>query len=101
MKYYLLDDNGFYLGVQSDAPFVDKNQTTVPINGNFVKFKFDVENWVEGATAEELEEIKTANKKTANELLKETDWYVIRFQETGKEIPQEILELRQQIRDNV
>lgn len=54
MKYYLLDDNGFFLGVQSDTPFEGKNQTNVPITGNFVKFKFDGENWVEGATAEEI-----------------------------------------------
>lgn len=98
--YYLLDDNGFYLGVQSEMPFEGKNQTNVAINGNFVKFKFDGENWVEGATAEELAELQKAKKQLANELLKETDWYVIRFQETGKEIPQEILELRRQIRDN-
>lgn len=98
--YFLLDDNGFYLGVQSETPFEVGNQTNVPINGNFVKFKFYGENWVEGATAEELAEIQKAKKELANELLKQTDWYVIRFQETGKEIPQEILDLRQQIRDN-
>lgn len=58
MKYYLLDDNGFYLGVQSDAPFEGINQTNVPITGNFVKFKFDGENWVEGATVEEIAEYR-------------------------------------------
>lgn len=54
MKYYLLDDNGFYLGVQSETPFEVGNQTNVPIIGNFVKFKFDGENWIEGATEEQI-----------------------------------------------
>ena len=37
----------------------------------------------------------------AREYLQETDWYVIRLQETGEVIPQEIIELRAQARLDV
>lgn len=57
--WYLLDNSGYYLGLSSETPFSeDKNQTNVPISGNFVKFKFDGENWVEGATAEQISQLK-------------------------------------------
>ena len=51
-------------------------------------------------------EIKTLedNEKVKMELetyLKETDWYVLRFFETGKEIPIEISEKRQKARDKI
>lgn len=59
--YYLLDDNGYYLGVNSKTPFEVGNQTNVPINGNFVKFKFDGDNWVEGASAEEINSNNISN----------------------------------------
>lgn len=51
-------------------------------------------------TLEELkaEKIKQV-KRHAHNLLSETDWYVIRFQETGEEIPEHILAERQQIRE--
>lgn len=39
--------------------------------------------------------------REARAYLASTDWYVIRFQENGQEIPQEILDARQAARDNV
>ena len=67
-------------------------------------YNFETKTFYEGATPEEIaeyqNEILQQKKQIANELLKETDWYVTRFAETGKEIPQHILYLRQQIRDN-
>jgi hypothetical protein len=67
-------------------------------------YNFDTKNFYEGATAEQIaeyqNEISQQKKEIANELLKETDWYVTRFSETGKPIPQDILDLRKQIRDN-
>lgn len=50
-----------------------------------------------------LEELKVEKieqvKRQAYNILKETDWYIVRFQETGKEIPEHILAERQQIRE--
>ena len=50
----------------------------------------------------ELEEIAAEEKVAINlqkrDELTDTDWYVIRYIETGKEIPQDILDLRQTIR---
>jgi hypothetical protein len=77
-----------------------------PINTYLLNpyYNFDTKEFYEGATAEQIaeyqNEILQQKKEIANELLKETDWYVIRFQETGKPIPQDILDLRKQIRDN-
>ncbi|MCK5537975.1 MAG: hypothetical protein KAI79_14205 [Bacteroidales bacterium] len=34
-------------------------------------------------------------------ILRETDWYVIRLNETGKEIPEDIVILRQESRDSI
>lgn len=56
---------------------------------------------IEFEPQEETIEIDNAFlKQQAHELLKATDWYVVRFAETGKPIPQEVIEERQRIRDN-
>ena len=39
--------------------------------------------------------------KMARQYLSETDWYVVRFNETGKPIPDSIKRARQQSRDSV
>lgn len=58
MKYYILNSEGFYLGLQLDNPDGYEFYTTVPPIGNFIKFKFDGENWIEGITPEELAELE-------------------------------------------
>ena len=59
--------------------------------------------WIEGATPEEIEE---ANKPIVQNLkleqyqeLLQTDWYYTRYIETGQEVPLEIKQQRQEIRD--
>lgn len=47
-----------------------------------------------------LKEQKRINQE-ARSYLAYTDWYVVRKQETGEEIPAEILEARQAARDRV
>jgi hypothetical protein len=59
--------------------------------------------WIEGITDEEiaeqeLEQQKLLKQQQYEELLP-TDWYVVRFIETGVAIPEEILQQRQEIRD--
>ena len=42
-----------------------------------------------------------AQNHQARKILAQTDWYVIRKMETGKEIPEDILNMRMQARSNV
>lgn len=50
-------------------------------------------------TEQELEQESQLIKSI--DYLKSTDWYVIRFLETGKEVPDDIKELRAQAREIV
>ena len=51
-------------------------------------------------TLEELKEQKIEQvKRKAYNLLSETDWYIVRQLETGKEIPQDVLNERERIRN--
>lgn len=68
----------------------------------YIRLKFDGLVYFEGATIEEIEEAENAKRQAQkleiyNELLP-TDWYVVRFVETGVAIPAEILAERQAIR---
>lgn len=47
------------------------------------------------------EEQIALNKEQVYSQLQETDWYVVRMMETGKPIPQEILDQREQLRNSV
>lgn len=50
-----------------------------------------------------LEELKVEKieqvKRQAYNILKETDWYIVRQQETGEKVPEEILDERSRIRE--
>ena len=54
----------------------------------------------EKPTLEELKanKIKQAKRK-ANNILSDTDWYIVRQQETSEDIPQEVLNDRKAIRE--
>ena len=69
----------------------------------FIKLKFDGLVYFEGATIEEIVQAQNAKKQAQNlEIYNElllTDWYVVRFAETGIPIPSEILAERQAIRN--
>lgn len=58
--YYKLNEQGFYLGLKQEQPFEDGFQTNVEPIGNFVKGRFDFElnEWIEGATEEEIREYR-------------------------------------------
>jgi hypothetical protein len=105
MIVYIVNSKGFYLGINTKKTAIEQEliYVEIPVITSFIKPKWDNENWIEGASQEEIDsynnEILIQKKKEANELLKETDWYIIRFQETGKLIPQEILDLREEIRN--
>lgn len=91
------------------AQFFEENQQ--PENAvfvetmNFIKPKINIitKEVYEGATTDEIlqyeNKIKQELKQQAYEELLPTDWYVVRFIETGIAIPQEILDQRQAIRN--
>jgi hypothetical protein len=107
MRYYQL------LNSATLEVFVSLEMKTQPQNSllyepnNFVKACFDQypnpTAIVEGATEEEIQakeiDIIAERKRMQHAELLETDWYVVRFAETGVPIPQEIIDLRNQIRN--
>lgn len=52
-------------------------------------------------TSEQQSREKEARSIDARKYLAATDWYVVRLQETGKAIPVEVLNERQQARDSI
>ena len=86
----------YYLGLGCE-------QVPILYNGNFIDPIWNGSEWIEGATPEEiaeqeLEQQKFLKQQQYEELL-ETDWYVVRFVETGVKIPEEILQQRHEIRN--
>ena len=77
--------------------------TNIFPNGNYIKPFWNGSEWTEGATPEEIAEaskpkVQNLNLQRYKELLS-TDWYFTRFLETGQEVPLEIKQQRQEIRD--
>jgi hypothetical protein len=100
--YTILDQNGFVLNAQYNKPD-NGNYTETVLTENFIKPKFINGVFIEGATQEEINFYNKENeldlkKLKYNELLK-TDWYFVRLAETGQEVPAEILEQRNAIRN--
>ena len=112
MKFAHIDDNNVILGWYSpdvhdvipepnvevtDEQWqvaIEEGHNTVDANG--------VTSEVELRSQEEADaaEVRKQNRLARN-YLAETDWYVIRLQETGEPIPQEILDARAQARASV
>ena len=86
MKYYA-DENNQIRAIEPNQEFLIKD------------------SWVEVTNLEqELEKRKPKPteqdvKSRRDHLLNQTDWYVIRFQETGVEVPANVLTYRQALRD--
>lgn len=66
------------------------------MNIDFTQMKTAEEKALEEAHAEQ----ERINREARN-YLSETDWYVLRFQETGVEIPDDVLVARQEARNRV
>ena len=109
MKYAHLEENtnkllGWYSDeIHSEIPTPNIEvtdevwQEALNINANcYENGEFIVKDW---RTAEEIEAEKLAQANAeAKEYLQSTDWYVSRFTETGKEIPEEVKTKRDEAR---
>ena len=98
-------ENGIVIGsrVEDSNYILKSNETNIVCNENLLKPIWNGSEWIEGATPEEiaeqeLEQQKFLKQQQYEELLP-TDWYVVRFIETGVKITEEILEQRQDIRN--
>ena len=102
MEYHLYNENGRNAGITGVEP-THSNWTLTPYLGGFVKEFWNGSQWVESASIEEIAiqeaEIQDELKKQQYQELLPTDWYVVRFFETGIAIPQNILNERQMIRN--
>lgn len=86
-----------------DCEFVEVSEELRETINSYIKPMWNGSEAYEGVTPEEiaeqeLEKQKILKQQQYEELL-ETDWYVVRFVETGVKIPEEILQQRQEIRN--
>ena len=61
----------------------------------------EVERHIDSITVDTELTTRMAQNHQARKILADTDWYVVRKMETGKEIPDHILDMRMQARANV
>ena len=61
----------------------------------------EVERHINGIVVDTELTKRMAQNHQARKILAQTDWYVVRKMETGKEIPDNIISLRMQARSNV
>lgn len=91
-------DFGFYDVVMPTYDSVTQQISNLHFDGNV--FVYDVTDKVFAQTLEEAKDAKKSEvKKKAGDLLKPTDWYVVRLAERAIEIPQEIKDERLAILD--
>ena len=74
--------------------------------GNYEIKETDLELQAWGMTQEEQEQFEEEQRKQQRiaeleEYLKSTDWYAIRFADTGEEMPADIKKARQEARDEI
>lgn len=107
MRQFVKDNRPFAQTSREDfaQKYLSEGCTEVPIlyNGDLFKPLWNGSEWIESATSEEiaeqeLEQQKLLKQQQYEELLP-TDWYVVRFIETGVAIPEEITQQRQEIRN--
>ena len=91
---------GFFDVVMPTYDSVTQQISNLHFDGRKKKFVYDVTDKEVGYTLDEAKANKKSEvKKRAGDLLKPTDWYVVRLAERAIEIPQEIKDERLDILD--
>lgn len=87
-QVWLLDKNNFFTGDSIFVKEVEESMTTIPLLVGYIKPKWTGNEWIEGATEEEIqiwEEIQQSDKslviKTNEDLTKENEqiWETVEF----------------------
>ena len=92
-------DYGFYDVVMPSYDSVTQQISNLHFDGRKKKFVYDVTDKVFSQTLEQAKETKKSEvKKKAGDLLKVTDWYVIRNADISAGIPENIAAEREDIR---
>ena len=93
-------DYGFYDVVMPTYDSVTQQISNLHFDGRKKKFVYDVTDKVFSQTLEQAKDTKKQEvKKKAGDLLKVTDWYVIRNADISAGIPENIADEREDIRD--
>lgn len=110
MEVYLYDDNGFYTETYiAQACPIEFGKYIIPTNAlkkkpEFKEGKWPVAvngKWVLKPDTRVVPEEEKPSDSNQLAYLKSTDWYVLRFIETGVAIPAEILEARKLARSEI
>ena len=106
MKAQYHKKTGQFLGNTSEPIETDLIGITDTLcKEDFFKTFYDVKNdlYYEGGTEEEIQKYQEKKDKEKKQFqfdeLSKTDWYVVRFMETGVPIPEEIINERNNIRN--
>jgi hypothetical protein len=87
--------------IDDDKVVVNDDDHDIPDNYTEYNFNPDTKEFekpsVEDLRKEKIDEIKSR----AEEILNNTDWYIVRRSETGKEVPSHIIQHRQDVRQAV
>lgn len=109
-QFSRIDDEGFEIETVLISENEELTPDIVPANeGNpngLFKPKWDkvLKKWVEGFEVEEVEKRKKAIEidtilNDALTYLNQTDWYIVRQLDNGKQVPEEVIEKRQKARN--
>lgn len=104
------DDNGLHLNIGDGSAFGFKDVVIPDFDGRIEKldnlhldgdvYTYDVVEITIESTLAELKANKVSQlKRITGDKLSETDWYVVRYADVGMEIPDNIKELRADLRD--
>lgn len=109
--YYAKSTNGFYSheihgdNMPSDAVEITAEEHAALLegqsNGKVIDSDKDGYPFLADPAPPTEEELQQQANAEARAYLASTDWYIIRLQETGQPVPEEILEARSQARSRV
>lgn len=112
MKYAHIDENNNILGwydsdihviIPEPSVQVSDEQWQLAINENHNIVNLNgITEFIDSRTAEQIAATeRELHNRIHKGYLSDTDWYVVRQLETGKPIPQDILDARQVARDSI
>jgi hypothetical protein len=97
-----IDKDGYYISNYTPEHVQEGWIMVEAYDGNFINPKWDGNQWVEGASVQDVAQWKAAKigslKIDQYNELQPTDWYIIRQVDTGEPVPENIQQERASIR---